>query len=108
MQSWPTYHSVVVIVTIISVTVSHLGTGPVISTTDATSYKNKLQEHFQKLRLLLPEYETQSLPNGCFISTVSYTTEKGQRHHIKGNECTTKKSAEQSAAQKACLNLKLK
>lgn len=87
---------------------SHLGTGPVISSTDATSYKNKLQEHLQKLRLSLPEYETQSLLNGGFVSTVSYTTDKGQRHHIKGNECTTKKSAEQSAAQNACQNLKLK
>ena len=74
---------------------------------DMVSYKNKLQEYFQKYMLQLPQYETNRLPNERFQCTLSYVTLDGVNHTIKGTECTTKKSAEQSAAHLACVKLKI-
>ena len=74
---------------------------------DMVSYKNKLQEYFQKYMLQLPQYETNRLPNERFLCTLSYVTLDGVNHTIKGTECTTKKSAEQSAAHLACVKLKI-
>lgn len=71
------------------------------------SYKNRLQEYLQKKHLDLPFYETEKLTTGLFRSSlkIKLTTREAQVYH--GKECTTKKAAEQSAAQKVCRELKL-
>ena len=70
------------------------------------SYKNHLQEYLQKKHLDLPLYETEKLSTGLFRSSLKIKlTTRAQVYH--GKECTTKKAAEQSAAQKVCSELKL-
>ena len=70
------------------------------------SYKNRLQEYLQKKHLGLPFYETEKLSNGLFCSSLKVQlTGKVQVYH--GKECTTKRAAEQSAAQTVCSELKL-
>jgi hypothetical protein len=66
--------------------------------------KNKLQEFFQRDALPLPTYETKIIANGkspIFISTVTLCN--GSQY--QGEERTTKKSSEFSAAIKALINL---
>ena len=71
------------------------------------SYKNRLQEFFQKRHLPVPTYETEKLSNSLFRSCLTYSLGSTQRIVIHGIECSTKKAAEQSAAQQACCKLKL-
>ena len=70
------------------------------------SYKNKLQEYFQKNKLNLPEYSTEATGTG-FISTVTCHFAGNSPRTFKGHECTTKKAAEQDSAQQACIELKI-
>ena len=70
------------------------------------SYKNLLQEYFQKNKYPLPQYNTVGVENEKFACTLTCTD--GRRQSVfKGIECTTKKLAEQSAAEKACIAFKL-
>jgi dsRNA-specific ribonuclease len=70
------------------------------------SYKNKLQEHFQKQKTPLPSYSITQSPNGYFICTITCYTGNGGEVTLKGSQQTTKKAAEQSAAREACLKFK--
>ena len=70
------------------------------------SYKNKLQEYLQKQGLPLPAYETVKAPDGLFQSNVKFFM-AGDRQAVSNSStgCSTKKAAEQSAAQQACIQL---
>lgn len=72
------------------------------------SYKNRLQEYLQKQGLPLPSYETVKAPDGLFQSILKFSMVDGRQgvsHSYTG--CSTKKAAEQSAAQQACIQLGL-
>lgn len=76
------------------------------SFTDITSnYKGKLQEFWAK-RGSNPEYSTE-VGCGGFVSTVTLTDYSGETTHFQGNGHPNKKSAEQSAAKKACISYDL-
>lgn len=86
------------------------GNKPHPSTTPTTSltisYKNQLQEYYQKKRLPLPQYVTVQTNNGKFICTVTCDYIGGKRC-FKGVESSTKKVAEQTAAEIVCKTLKI-
>jgi dsRNA-specific ribonuclease len=77
-----------------------------INDMEMISYKNKLQEHFQKQKTPLPSYSITQSPNGYFICTITCYTGNGGEVTLKGSQQTTKKAAEQSAAREACLKFK--
>uniref|UniRef100_A0A1X7VG01 DRBM domain-containing protein n=1 Tax=Amphimedon queenslandica TaxID=400682 RepID=A0A1X7VG01_AMPQE len=73
------------------------------------SYKNILQEYYQKNKYPMPQYSTVGVGNGKFVCSLTCTVSHGSRQvTFKGIECTTKKLAEQSAAETACIALGLK
>lgn len=72
-------------------------------TMSSFSFKNKLQEHHQKHRLQLPCY-TLEHSGTAFLGTVEFCRH-GSRIRCSGETCSSKKSAEQSAAQAACAML---
>lgn len=82
---------------------------PLPSVQSNVSYKNILQEYYQKNKYSMPQYSTVGVGNGKFVCSLTCTVSHGSRQvTFKGIECTTKKLAEQSAAETACIALGLK
>ena len=82
---------------------------PLPSVQSNVSYKNILQEYYQKNKYPLPQYSTVGVEYGKFVCSLTCTVSNGSRQvTFKGIECTTKKLAEQSAAETACIALGLK
>lgn len=74
----------------------------------AVSYKNLLQEYFQKQRLPLPTFNTMaSAEMSGFVSTVTVKLADGKSTTFESSPHSSKKAAEQNAAAIACQSLNL-
>ena len=72
------------------------------------SYKNLLQEYFQKKKLPLPSFRTMaSAEMSGFVSTVTVKHEDGTSTTFESPPHPSKKAAEQKAAAIACQSLNL-